>query len=58
MAACDLCYSPTPTRRRDDGSLLCKRCRDYAALQASMTPEERAAEDQMIADYVAQAGDL
>ncbi len=58
MNECDLCYEPTRNRKRNErGELWCTDCRELIGYYESMTPEQRAEEERMIADYFAEHGD-
>lgn len=63
MNECDLCFSETRNRRRDlpwndcTPMLFCNRCRQHNDDYRSMTPEDWALEERMIATHCADRRD-
>lgn len=56
MNICDLCRGETRNRprKRDNWWLICTECREELDRISRMTPEERKAEEEAIADYTAE----
>lgn len=52
MTACEFCHEETPNPQVRAGRRLCEPCADGWDYQASLTPEERRAEERSIELYV------